>query len=182
MEQFKSIEELTQIDERHLILGGLTGSIISLEKLHADLAAETLNEDVPDELKNQFNIARNMALYTYYFYALAPEVHLKTYTIIEHALSLKAQPKTHMGLRKLLAKAVKEGWICDSGFRHLETTEPGNEWCQKMVDVIPSMRNSKAHGSNMLVDECFHYVAVCADFLNQLYPKDKDIVPHGEGE
>ncbi len=172
MEQFKSIEELTQIDRKHLTLSTLTGQVIDLEKLHAALAAETLNEEVPDELKGQFNIAKNMALYTYYFYALAPEVHLKTYTVIEHALRLRVQPKGHMGLRKLLAKAVKDGWICDAGFRHLETTEPGNEWCQKMVDVIPSMRNSKAHGSTMLVPDCLHYISTCADFLNQLYPTD----------
>ncbi|QUX96665.1 hypothetical protein C0J08_15225 [Marinomonas sp. CT5] len=178
MEKFKSIEELTQIDRKHLLMSSITGLSLDLALLHENLSKETLNEEVPDELKSQFNIAKNMALYTYYFYALAPEVHLKTYTVIEHALRVKADTQKHLGLRKLLEIAVKKGWICDAGFRHLDTNEPGNKWCTDMIDVIPQMRNLKAHGSNMLVWDFLNSVAICSDFLNQLFPKqaDKDSV------
>lgn len=172
MEKFKTLDELTKIDRKHLIMGDITGLVLNLEVLHENLSKEMLNDEVPDEIKGQFNVARNMALFTYYFYALAPEVHLKTYTVIEHALRLKVQPKKHVGLRVLLSKAVDEGWICDAGFRHLDTDEPGNEWCKEMVDVIPKMRNSKAHGSTMIMGDCLHYICVCADFLNQLYPRN----------
>ncbi len=171
MEQFKSIEELTQIDRKHLLMSTLAGTCVDLELLHENLSKETLNDEVPDELKGQFNIARNMALYTYYFYALAPEVHLKTYTIIEHALRLRIQPKGRAGLHRLLTIAVNKGWLCDAGFRHLGANRPGNEWCAEMIKIIPKMRNSKAHGSNMLVQDSLHSVAVCAYFLNQLFPK-----------
>lgn len=172
MEKFKTLDELTKIDRKHLIIGDICGSVLSLEMLHENLSKEILNDEVTDEIKGQFNVARNMALFTYYLYALAPEVHLKTYTVIEHALRFKVQPKKHVGLKMLLRKAVEEGWICDAGFRHLETDGPGNEWCKSMVDIIPKMRNSKAHGSTMIMGDCFHYICVCTDFLNQLFPSN----------
>ena len=66
MEQFKSIEKLIQIDRKHLTLSALTGQVIDLEKLHAALAAETLNEEVPYVPKGQFNIAKRVKeMYNY---------------------------------------------------------------------------------------------------------------------
>ena len=35
---------------------------------------------------------------------------------------------------------------------------------------MPSLRNSKAHGSSMLVGDCLNHISVCADFVNQLFP------------
>ena len=116
MEQLKSLDELTEMDEKHRLMGAVCGGVPSLEKMHDLLSQEHLNHEVPDEIKGQFNVARNMALYSYYFYALAPEVHLKTYTVIEHALKLKAKPEKHMMLGKLLRIALQNGWISDAGF------------------------------------------------------------------
>ena len=83
MEDFKTLDDVIKIDEKHILLSKVTGGLLSLEKLHKVLSEIVLNENVPDKIKGQFNVARNMALYTYYFYALAPEVQHKTYTIIE---------------------------------------------------------------------------------------------------
>ncbi|GGO74651.1 hypothetical protein [Bowmanella pacifica] len=171
MEQLKSLEELTKMDEKHRLLGAVCGSVPSLEKMHDLLSQEHLNREVPDEVKGQFNVARNMALYSYYFYALAPEVHLKTYTVIEHALKLKAKPENRMMLGKLLRMALQNGWISDAGFRHIENPSPDNEWCRAMLKGIPDLRNSQAHGSSMLVGDCIQHIAVCADFINQLFPE-----------
>lgn len=172
MEKFKSIEELTQIDRKHLHFVDHNGEHLDLDWLHKTLSKEVLNEEVPDEIKGQFNVARNMALFTYYLYALAPEVHLKTYTVIEYALRLKIKPQSRMSLAKMINHAVAQRWICDAGFRHLETDEPSNEWCKRLVEIIPHLRNEKAHGSSMLVPDCLHYISVCTDFLNQLFPSN----------
>lgn len=173
MEEFKSLEELTEMDEKHKLMGAICGSVPSLEKMHKYLSQELLNDEVPDEIKGQFNVAKNMALYSYYFYALSPEVHLKTYTIIEHALRLKVNPKKRMMFKALINHAVLQRWINDSGFRHIENPSPNNEWCKSMVEVMPSLRNSKAHGSSMLIGDCLHHISSCADFVNQLFPASK---------
>lgn len=173
MEEFKSIEELTEMDEKHNLMGAICGSVPSLEKMHKYLSQELLNDEAPDEIKGQFNVAKNMALYSYYFYALAPEVHLKIYTVIEHALRLRVNPKKRMMFKALINHAVSQRWINDAGFRHIDNPSPDNEWCKSMVEVMPSLRNSKAHGSSMLVGDCLHHISSCADFVNQLFPASK---------
>lgn len=175
MEEFKSLEELTEMDEKHRLMGAVCGSVPSLEGMHKYLAQEVLNDEVPDVIKGQFNVAKNMALYSYYFYALAPEVHLKTYTVIEHALRLKINPKKRMMFKALINHAVSQRWVKDSGFRHIEKPSADNKWCKSMVDVMPSLRNSKAHGSSMLVGDCLHHISSCTDFLNQLFPAEKTL-------
>lgn len=173
MEEFKSLEMLSVMDEKHRLMGAVCGSIPSLKGMHDYLSKEVLNEKVPDEVRGQFNVAKNMAIYSYYFYALAPEVQLKTYTVIEHALRLKAKPKKTMMLKALINHAVSQRWVTDAGFRHLDASSSGNEWCKSMITVIPSLRNLKAHGSSMQVGDCLHHISSCADFINQLFPRNK---------
>ncbi|MET0109122.1 MAG: hypothetical protein ABW084_09525 [Candidatus Thiodiazotropha sp.] len=170
MEEFKSLETLTIMDEKHKLMSVVCGYVPSLVGMHKYLADEELSDAVPEEIVGQFNVARNMALYSYFFYALSPEVHLKTYTIIEHALRIKTKPTKRVMLRTLIEHAIDEGWISDAGFRHLDNPSPINEWCKSMIGTIPKLRNSKAHGSTMLVGDCLHHISVCADFLNQLFP------------
>ena len=110
-----------------------------------------------------------MALYTYFFYALAPEVSLKTYTIIELALRTKAKPNKKLMLRQLVSLAVKNNWIQDSGFRHIQSPSENNDYCKSLIKVIPALRNSQAHGSTMLDPETLSHIEFCADFLNQLF-------------
>jgi len=38
MEAFKSLEELTQMDEKHRLMGALSGSVPSLELMHKYLS------------------------------------------------------------------------------------------------------------------------------------------------
>ena len=174
MEEFKTLEEITNIDEKHALMGAVCGFTPSLEGMHRHLSDERLNESVPVEIKGQFNVARSMALYTYFFYALAPEVHLKVFTVIEHALRLKVDPegKKKMMLRKLMEYAVKNGLVKDSGFRHLENISGDNSWCISMIDGIPKLRNAKAHGSSYLYGDCLLDISICADYLNQLFPEE----------
>ncbi|MGA4604230.1 hypothetical protein [Pseudoalteromonas maricaloris] len=171
MEELKKLGELTKMDEKHELMGMVCGSVPSLEKMHSYLSKEVLNGEVPDEIKSQFNVAKNMALYSYFFYALAPEVHLKTYSVIEHALRIKTNPKRLMMLKALMKHALAQGWVSDMGFRHIKNPSVDNEWSKSMIDVIPSLRNSKAHGSKLLVGDCLHHISCCADYINQLFPQ-----------
>jgi hypothetical protein len=175
MEEFKRLDQLMDMDEKHKLMGDICGSVPSLEVMHKYLLDETLNVEVPDEIKSQFNIAKNMAIYSYFFYAIAPEVHLKTYSIIEHALRIKINPKKPMMLKALMIHAVAQGWISDSGFRNIKSPNSDNEWCKSMIDVIPRLRNAKAHGSNMLVGDCLDHISSCADLINQLFPSNQTL-------
>lgn len=171
MEEFKSINELTQIDEKHELMVDICGYLPSLKRMHEYLSKEVLNDDVPDEIKNQFNVARNMAIYSYYFYSISAEVHLKTYILIEYALRIKINPEKKLTFKQLLGIAIGEKLISDKGFRCIDNSSENNEWCKSLVELIPDLRNPMAHSPGLLVGDCLHHISVCADFINQLFPK-----------
>jgi hypothetical protein len=169
MEELKQVHELTEIDEIHALLSQVTGYLPDLHRLHAYVSSITLHAGVPEEICGQFNVARNMALYQYFFYALAPEVQLKTYTVIEYALRLKAGTGKKLTLRPLVKRAVSEGWLSDAGFRHIADPQPDNPYCHKLTDVLHELRNDAAHGSKQLTPDCVGHLEKCADFVNQLF-------------
>lgn len=181
MEEFKRLNELIEMDEKHRLKGMICGTIPSLEGMHQYLSEVTLNDEVPEDIKGQFNVARNMAIYTYFFYALAPEVHLKTYILIEYALATKANSEKSLSFKQLMGLAIQNEWIRDSGFRHIKDPSPNNEWCKSMVKTIPNLRNPQAHSPGLLVGDCLHHITTCADFINQLYPnietRNKSVQP-----
>lgn len=180
MEKFKKLNELTEIDSRHIAFAKVTGYLPDLDRVYIKLSEVNLGPGVPDDIHSQFNVARNMAIYSYFLYSLAPEIQLKTYTVIEFALRIKAEKEgiknknsKPLMLRQLLNHAVNKGWVKDDGFRHIKNPSNSNEWCRKMIMTIPNLRNSQAHGSHLLVPDFYHHICVCADFINQLFPTNK---------
>jgi hypothetical protein len=169
MEEFKDLNALTSIDKIHALIGGITGRVPDLPKRHAYVASITMHEGVPEAIRGQFNIARNMALYQYFMYSLAPEVQLKTYTIIEHALRLRNDPSKKTAFAALLEKASAQGWLQDKGFRHLENAGEENSYVRSLPKVLPLLRNEAAHGSSQLTPDCIGHLEKCADLVNQLF-------------
>ncbi|MDO9365717.1 MAG: hypothetical protein Q7T58_05170 [Methylotenera sp.] len=169
MEGLKKLDQLTKMDEMHQLTSQITGQLIELELLHKAVSSITLHEGVPEEIQGQFNVARNMALYQYFHYALAPEIQLKTYTIIEFALRLRANSTKRLMLSALVEMAVKKSWITDAGFRHIKNPQPDNLYCKQLKEVLPRLRNGAAHGSSNLTPESVGHLAICADLVNQLF-------------
>lgn len=171
MEKLKELNSLRDIDERHVLFSQITGKLLDLSLWHAAVSSITLNEAVPDDIKSQFNVARNMALYSYFCYSLAPEVQAKTFVLIEFALRLRVAPPKRMVLKDLLRLAIERGWIADAGFRHILDPDPHNSYSKSLIEIIPSIRNEFAHGTNMLTHDCISYLTKCVDVINQLYPE-----------
>lgn len=169
MEEFKNLDQITEPDERHGLLDALTGRRFTLEGLHAAVKGVELCEAAPEEIKSQFNVARNLILYTWFSYSLDPVAQLKTYILIEHALNIKDGGRDRP-LKTMLKRAVSEVWISDSGFRHVtfDPKEP-QKYCASLVETLPSLRNDASHGSNMLCQGAVSHLQICADFINQLF-------------
>lgn len=172
MNSFKEFDEILSIDKQHLFMMKLGGKTIELKSYHQEIAAIKLHCGVPQTIVGQFNIARNMALYTFFFYSLGSEVQLKTYTIIEHALRIKANRQDLM-LRQLLMKANQKNWLCDVRFRHVREPGPDNHYCESLPKVLPQLRNESAHGVPPLVWDCVGHIEKCADLVNQLFIQPK---------
>lgn len=77
MDSFKPYDEIMCIDKQHLFLQKMGGKEIDLLSHHATLAAIQLNSSVPQIIRGQFNIAKNMAPYSYFFIHWAPRCSLR---------------------------------------------------------------------------------------------------------
>lgn len=172
MEQFKSFDQITTIDEAHVSWAHVTGRVISLPHLHAQLAGIELHDGVPDDVRGQFNVARNMALYYFFHYAMAPEVQMKTFAVIELALKQRFPESVGKSLAWLLKKAVNSGLLKDAGFRHLDDPSPENLYCKSLLETLPALRNESAHGSTYLAPGCVWQIERCADLINQLFDRE----------
>jgi hypothetical protein len=171
MEEFKQFDEILLMDQKHRLLADFCGRELDLKLLHQVISEIELIETVPPEIVGQFNVAKNMALYCYFFYALAPEVQLKTYTVIELALRIKVNSEKPLMLRQLLNLAVKNGWITDTGFRHIKNPELSNPYSKNLLVTLPALRNMSAHGSTALTPDFYFYLTNCADLVNQIFSK-----------
>lgn len=98
------------MDIAHLHFGHITGRVPNIEKCHKALSEIELHAGVPEDVRGQFNVARNMALYQYFMYALAPEVQMKTFSVIELALRRRLEPANRSGLASLSKKPWS--WDC----------------------------------------------------------------------
>ncbi len=78
MNSFKEFDQILSIDKQHLFMMKLGGKTIELESYHREIAHIELHSGVHKTINGQFNIARNMAPYTYFFYSLCSEVQLKS--------------------------------------------------------------------------------------------------------
>ena len=67
MNSLKSLDELMHIDKQHLFLEKIGGKKVELTTHHEKIASIELHQGVPQTIRGQFNITRNIALYSYFF-------------------------------------------------------------------------------------------------------------------
>ena len=176
METLKKLEEINKPDTRNthfVIINHETGEkrSLSLEDFYKTVELIKLHERVPDNVRSQFNVARNLAIYTWFCYAFHQISELKAYSTLEMALRIKLD-KGKVGLKKLLIEAVESGLIKDRGFRNVKNSlkNPNStEYVKRLPELMPRFRNELAHGSTMLNNSAFFNLQICADFINQLF-------------
>ena len=144
----------------------------------------TLSKRVPDRIREHFDTARNLLVYSWFVYRFIPVAELHAYASLEYALK-ERNGASEKGLRRLLELAVERGWIKDSSFNHfqqdVEDAAEGRivsenldssdvqDYCKILVDMLPYLRNEIAHGSSFLHPNRLTTLAICADLINQLF-------------
>lgn len=175
-EQFKKYEEVLKPDVRNtsfVFINQKTGASrqMTLEDIYKAVNTIELSANVPDEIKSQFNVARNLALYTWFSYSFHQPSELKAFSTVEFALR-RIYGSKRQGLKRLVTRAIEDGRIKDSGFSHIESQEEiesTTNYAINLKNLIPSFRNNLAHGSMTLHDGSIFTLRVCADFINQLF-------------
>lgn len=128
-EPLKPFNEIYYPDSRNEIFVG------SLEERHAYLENMTLKSDVPLEVKQLFETAKNLSLYSWFIYHFHQVSELIAFSALETALRMrylkenasdgneKKRPPT---LYKLLQYAKNENWITNEGFPSLYVRAKNN--------------------------------------------------------
>ncbi|MBN1618895.1 hypothetical protein JW887_06180 [Candidatus Dojkabacteria bacterium] len=174
-EQLKDFDDILKPDTRSdlfTVTNLRTGDArkAELEDVFALVSSITLSDSVPEDIISQFNIARNLAIYTWFSYSFHQISELKSFSTLESALRHIYPHKR--GLGKLISSAVKDRRINDIGFSHIASDgrdESSINYVNKLKELIPSFRNDLAHGSTTLHDGCFFTLRFCAEFINQLF-------------
>ena len=174
MEEFKSLENLLSPDERNTfwsVLDEESGEMrsISLEEIYQSISHVSLDAVVPEDVRSQFNVAKNLAAYSWYCYPFHQVCEMKAYSTVEYAL--KQRLEHHWPFPKLIKKSISWGLIKDIGFCHLKKPldESSTEYSKSLIEIMPGLRNGLAHGGTTLHPGSISTLRFCADFINQLY-------------
>jgi hypothetical protein len=188
----KMFDEVLESDSRwgaFVLRNRETGAIrnLTLRDRYSDIEAITLATAVPEAIREHFDTARNLLLYSWFVYRFIPVAELHAFSTVEYALRIKSGRPNSM-LKELFKLAIEKKWIKDSGFHYYNVTEEAasddesvatnpdindaQKYCKILLDSFPYLRNELAHGSNMLHPGGLTTLAICADLINQLFDSE----------
>lgn len=132
----KPFNEICLADERQKHFLG------SLEDNHSYLSSIILNDTVPLDVRQLFETAKNLSLYSWFAYRFHQVSELISYSALEMALREKYK-KEYPGrkspmLAGLLQHAKKHGWIRNEDFSNRDRIALSNAEQKKMYEVIES--------------------------------------------
>ena len=184
MEEFKKFEEITLPDNRNtdfVIINKQTGKRreYGLEDLYEEIKLIGLHEVVPKDIRSQFNVARNLSLYTWFCYSFHNVSTLKAYSTVEIALRIRLDKseKDRTSLWKMMREAVNKDFIKEKHFGHIleqSLDAQSKHFVEVLPDAIAYLRNLEAHGSTALGPMSVMVLRICADIINQLFDKSED--------
>lgn len=95
MEKLKNLEDVMAADERmqHLVVFDDTSGEfrpIALRDLHSVADATALHDGVPEDIQSHFETARNLFVYSWFFYPFNVAAQLQAFSSAEFALKTKA--------------------------------------------------------------------------------------------
>jgi len=194
MESLKELSEITEPDVRQkcfVILDLVKGISrpFTLEDFHRSAASIELHSGVPEKIRSHFETARNLIIYSWFYYPFNVTAQLAAYTTVEFALRTKYQDRKTT-FKNLLERAVNSGLVSDRGFsipttkatrikEHNRNRPPDfrfpeiqivDAYSKQLIHSLRFLRNKSAHGSTMLHNHGPGTVRICAEFINQLFP------------
>jgi hypothetical protein len=137
----------------------------------------------PEEIKDLLATAKNLLLYSWYYYPFSMSASLQAAAALEQALRLRLNATERDTLSFLLREAVKKGLLTTAGFKrwtqwreafarmHAKSGKPDNANLAKLLSkTLPLFRNTLAHGNRFVDDSGFLDLDIVCDAIEQLYP------------
>ena len=164
MEKLKPREEVLLPDVRYLNRVNLdhsTGVVseMTIDTIYEDLEQIQLSRSVPESVRSHFEIARNLAVYSWFVYSFNVVAAMQAFASLEMAVKEKTGDKKS-SLKSQLDKVFK-GRQLASGFAPPVDLSKAISW----------LRNDLAHGSTTLHGQGLTLLRTCADLINELFPQ-----------
>lgn len=155
-DQLKTLQTLFNPDPR---TEGLSGGI---ERYFEWMETARLIEQVPDRIRIEFDIARNVFIYSFYSYRLSMAAQAYAFGCVEKAIVEKAGResftlKERPQLGYLLDTAINEGWLTDDAFPKYALPPYSENYCKGLKEFwVPSEQVRKRHGYQGKRNELVH--------------------------
>lgn len=142
MEGLKPFKEMFSFDDRQWFFVG------NPREIHRQIEAIELDEDVPDEVRETFDLARNLGVYSMAVYNFNRLTPLIGFIALEKALKNVAKdraPDLFRGNRqpmfsKLINRALNEGWITEEGIGDREGIARARVLDKKLAESATRMK------------------------------------------
>lgn len=195
MSKLEPLAELMVPDARQLSFGYMnarTGECRkrTLEDHYSRIAALSLHDAAPAAVREHFETARNLMVYSWFVYEFIMVAEFHTSASLELALRERlgrTDRRSAPGLRGLLREAIDRGLVRDDGVRplpdgaltppnHSQPVGDPQEYVKTLVDAVSAIRNELAHGSSMLWPGGYSGLRITAALINQLFARQKTAV------
>ena len=162
MERLKPLSAVCEPDARwkHRVDLDTTTSGVSettIESIYSLVEIITLDKKVPDGVRCHFEIAKNLALYSWFVYSFNVVAAMHGFASLEMALRSK-NGDTKTSFKGLLDKA----------FNNRKLTAAFGPPTDLSI-ALSRMRNELAHGSRTLHGQGIGMLRMCADLINELF-------------
>jgi hypothetical protein len=143
-----------------------------IDDLRNLVAGIELSERVPPAIRQQFDVARNAFVYSWFVYEFATLAEQQCFATLEMALRHRLDPAAAAnttrspGLQRLIKSAVENGWLRREDF--LLPPAGGSE-ALCLLDFIAPSRNHVMHGNIQLLPQGTpDMMRLCADVVGPI--------------
>lgn len=129
----------------------------TVESIYVLVEDIKLGASVPDEVRSHFEIARNLALYSWFVYSFNVVAGMQAFASIEMAVKEKTGPR-QMPFKTRLDRVFKGRQLAAS---------------VSLSTVITKLRNDLAHGSLTMHGQGLSTLRFCADLINEVSMRER---------
>src|SRR5258708_1996487 len=163
MEKLKPRDEVLEPDVRCSNMGNFehsTGSIteFTLDTIYQEIEPIRLNASVPESVRNHFETARNLVVYSWFVYSFNVVAAMHAFASLEMAVKEKTGDKKS-SLKNQLDKVFKGRQFAGGLGPPIDVSK-----------AISYLRNDLAHGSTTLHGQGLASIRTSADLINELFP------------